>query len=178
MNKNTDVEARDGRRRRAGLALISGAVVVVLGACDDLLEVELLHILTDAAIEGADTAETQINSAIALFEFGWSAFALHALGHGDVLESIAGAGSGLSRFQETPNTGLCDTSSQDYSWFDQIAGARALLPTAPERLVPTAQGTGRGVYDRMEDEVGSWSGRGAAQGDCCNLRGRLARSLW
>ena len=152
MNRNTGIGARDSRNRKTGFALVFGISLVVLGACDDLLEVELPHILTDAALEGPDTAETQINSAIALFECGWSAFALHALGHEDVLESIAGAGSGLSRFQDTPSTGLCDTSSQDYSWFDQIAGARALLSNAPERLVSTAQGTGRGVYDRMEDE--------------------------
>ena len=81
-----------------------------------------------------------------------SAFANFALGHEDVLEQVAGSGRNLHRFDPNPGGGDCDSASNDRSFFDQIAGARALLTTAPERLVDTAEGTGSGVYDRIQDE--------------------------
>jgi len=43
--------------RRGVQALILGVSLGALTACDDLLEVELPHLLTDAAIEGSGTAE-------------------------------------------------------------------------------------------------------------------------
>jgi hypothetical protein len=134
-----------------GEAFTVAAALGVLGACDNLLEADLPHVLTDAAIQASSTAETQVNSVIALFECGYTAHGLTALGHEDVMESIAGAGA-LHHFQQAPSTGACDPTSASTAFFDQIMGARAMVSTDPAKLVPTAQGNGRGVYDRINGE--------------------------
>jgi len=139
---------------RATRVLILGATVGAMSGCDDLLEVEIPHLLTDAAIEGQGTAETQVMSAIALFECGYTAFGLMAIGHEDAMESIAGVFSGGHVYDATPNTGTCDTSDTSTAWFDQIMGARSVLTTNPGLLTASAQGTSRGVYDRINNE---WS---------------------
>jgi hypothetical protein len=127
-----------------------------LSACDDLLEVELTHLLTEDAIAGASTAELQVMSAVALFECGSSAFAWPMLGNEDVLESIAGVAGGAHVWRVTPGTGTCDTASTTQNWFDQFMGARTLISTDPAKLAPTGQGyvgvgTAEGVYDKMND---------------------------
>lgn len=151
----------DRNARRVLRALIVGASVSALGACDDLLEVELPHLLTNDAIAEVGSAEPQVYSAIALFECGYSEFATMTLGPEDAMQSIAGVGGGTHGYDHTPNTGECDSSSSSTSWFDNIMGARAMLVTQPSRLVPTAVGTvtsefpvGKGVYDRIQDEWG------------------------
>ena len=137
---------------RAGQVLALSVTVGALGACDSLLEVELPHLLTDAAIDGAGTAQTQVYSAIALFECGYSAFGLMVLGHEDVSESVAGVYGGGHVYQTASDTGTCDTSETNDSWFDQIMGARAMLTTAPAGLAATSTGVGLGVYDRIQNE--------------------------
>lgn len=137
---------------RAVQALFLGVSLGAMSACDSLLEVELPHLLTDAAIEGANTAGTQVNSAIALFECGYTAFGLTALGHEDAMASIAGVYSGGHVYSTLSETGVCDDSDTNDNWFDQISGARALISTAPSRLVPDGLGDGQGVYDRLQDE--------------------------
>jgi hypothetical protein len=148
--------------RRVSHALIVAGSVGALTACDSLLEVDLPHLLTNDAIANVGSAESQVNSAIALFECGYSEWATMTLGPEDAMQSIAGVGGGTHGYDHTPNTGACDTSSSSVSWFDNIMGARALLATQPSRLVPTAVGTvtgdfpaGKGVYDRIQDEWGA-----------------------
>jgi hypothetical protein len=119
---------------------VLGATVGALTACDDLLEAEIPHLLTDDALAGAGTAGTQIASIQALYECGASSFGWIALGHEDVYESIAGVAGGAHIYRETPLTGTCDTSGPDGSWFDQIMGARALNSNAD----------GNGLYDKIE----------------------------
>ena len=141
--------------RRAQAALIVGVSLGALSACDSLLEVELPHLLTDAAIEDEGTAELQINSAIALFECGYSSFGTMALGHEDAMQSIAGVYGGGHVYDATPNLGAeCDSQSDENDWFDQIMGTRALISNAPSRLFTSSEGTSRGVYDRIQDD---WS---------------------
>ena len=138
--------------RRGVQALVLGVSLGALTACDDLLEVELPHLLTDAAIEGSGTAELQVMSAVALFECGYTAFGLMALGGEDTMESIAGVYGSGHVYDHTPDTGSCDGSSTSDSWFDQIMGARAMISTDPALLVSTATGQGRGVYDRIAND--------------------------
>jgi hypothetical protein len=142
-------------------ALATGLAVVGLSACESLLEVELPHLLTDDAIKGIGTAELQVNSAIALFECGYSGFGAGAVGHDDTMTSVAGVGGGDNVFASTSAGGGCDGSDTSVAWFDQIMGARGMLSTQPSRFVATSQGTvtsdfpaGRGVYDRIQDEWG------------------------
>ncbi len=139
-----------GWRKRAAHALTLVASVVALSGCDDLLEVELPHLLTDDAIQGAATAETQVISAMALFECGISTFAWVGLGHEDVFESVAGVAGSAHIFRADPVAGGCDDNSQDQSWFDQVMGARALISTDPAKLV-ASEGRGQGVYDKLND---------------------------
>jgi hypothetical protein len=115
-----------------------------MSACETLLDVELPHILTDQALEGDDTAATQVNSAIALFECGYSALAWVGMGHEDILEAISGLGESAAVYRDTPSTGGCDGSATDQSHFDQVMGARSAL---------TRENEG-GVYDRIQNE---WS---------------------
>ena len=140
-----------GKCLRFGAPL--AALVLGLG-CDQLVDVELPHLLTDESIESPESVQTQLNSAIALFECGYSAFGFHATGHEDVLEPTAGPAASALSYRLDAATGDCDGSSVSHAWIDPIVGARALLSTSPARLVPGAGGTGRGLYDRIQDE---WS---------------------
>jgi len=135
-------------------ALALGMSLGALSACDSLLEADLPYLLTDAAIEGPETAETQTNSMQALFECGISTFGWIAMGHEDVFESVAGVAGGAHIFRADPNTGLCGDADNDQSWFDQIMGARALGSTDPAKfpLAPNAEGAGQGVYDKLTGE--------------------------
>jgi len=132
-----------------------------LSACDSLLEVELPHLLTEDAIESAGSAELQVNSAVALFECGYTGFGLMALGHEDTMSGLVGVGNGNNVYTPGSSTGTCDGSDTSIAWLDQFTGAIGMLTTAPARLVPTAVGSvtskfpaGRGVYDRIQDEWG------------------------
>lgn len=145
----------DGRwGRRAANVLALGATVGALSACDDLLDVDLPHVLTDAAIEGAGSAVVQVNSAIALFECGYTAFGMMSLGAEDVAQSIAGVYSGGHVYDDTPDTGNCDGSDTGDAWFDQLMGGRALVSSDPNLMTPTgaavtAEGNANGVYDKI-----------------------------
>ena len=149
--------------RVAALGLLLGA----LSACDGLLEVDIPHILTDAALEGPATAEVQVNSLIAQVECGSSTFAYIALGHEDVLASVAGIGGNNALYRSTPDTGGgCDTNSANGNWFDQFMSARASGSRDPALfpLAPQADGDSRGVYDRIQGDP-DWAGIDAAFGE-------------
>ena len=141
--------------RAGALGLLLGA----LSACDSLLEVEIPHVLTEAALEGPETAATQVNSAIAQFECGSSAFGYVAMGHEDVLGSVAGVGGSNAIYRDTPDDGGdCDINPSDGSWFNQIMGARRFLSNNVER----GDLVGTGVYDRIQNDD-SWSGIAAGE---------------
>jgi hypothetical protein len=127
--------------------LIRGRAVVVvcvlsLVGCDGVLDVDSPDTITDEDLADAANAELQVNSAISLFECGYSAFGWVAMGHEDVQESRAGVTGSIHVFTPTPFTGDCDTTQQDGSWFDQIMGTRVMISNAK----------GTGVYDRLQSE--------------------------
>ena len=129
-------------RRGSGAVLVLSSVTLI--ACESLIDVDTPHVLTDEDFGDPASAEFQVESAVALFECGYSAFAWVGLGHEDVMESVAGVASSVHVFRATPARGECDTSASSQAWFDQIMGARAMLSNA----------RGDGVYDRMRNE---WS---------------------
>ncbi len=150
--------------RVAAFGLLLGA----LSACDGLLEVDIPHILTDAALEGPATAETQVNSMIAQIECGTSVFAYIALGHEDVHASVAGIGGNNALYRSTPDTGGgCDTSSANGNWFDQFMAARAGGSRDPALfpLALQAEGDSRGVYDRIQNDPDWQASLGGAEGE-------------
>ena len=152
LTRMSDYARQSKRWGRGAVGLALGLSLGALGACEDLLDVKLPHLLTDAAIEGETTAQTQVNSAMALFECGYTAFGLMGMGAEDAMQSIAGVAGGMHVYDDTPDTGGCDGSSSSDSWFDQIMGTRSLISTSPDRLVASGTGAGRGVYDRIQDE--------------------------
>jgi hypothetical protein len=117
--------------------------IAALVACDGLLDVNFPGTITEEDLADAANADLQVRSAIALFECGYSAFSWVALGHEDVLESMAGVVANIHVFTPTPFTGECDTNETSGAWFDQIMGTRAMISNA----------RGTGVYDRL---VGEW----------------------
>lgn len=138
--------------RRGAVALVLALSLGALSACDDLLDVELPHLLTDAAIENERSAELQVNSAIALFECSYSSFANTKLGDEGVLESIAGAGGDLYRYEEQAEAGVCDSAVNDNDWLSAMLSSRALLSNDPALFAATSEGDGDGVYDRIQNE--------------------------
>lgn len=144
---------------RCGHVVFLAALLGALAACEDLLEVDLPHLLTDAAISDPGTAELQVNSGIALFECGYSAWGQSAGGFEDMWDPQAGNFRTYALYNESPSSGDCDASDLDTSFFDQITGARALLSNDPALMTPsgktvTADGASTGVYDRIQNE---WS---------------------
>jgi hypothetical protein len=132
-------------------------LIAALSACDDVLEVELPHLLTDAAIADPATAELQVNSGIALFECGYSSFGQIAGGFEDMWDPQAGNFRLYALYNESPTSGNCDATDLNISFFDQFAGARALLSNDPDLMTPsgksvTAVGSAQGVYDRLQGE--------------------------
>jgi len=144
-------------RRRAVSPVIAVAAMSVLSACDGLLDVNLPHLLTDAAIVDQSTAQLQVYSAIALFECGYSAFGQVATGHEDMWDPQAGNFRTYALYMPEPSVGECDTNDLSLGWFNQITGSRALLSTDPALFTPagaekTATGRSQGVYDRLQGE--------------------------
>ena len=142
---------------RSGRLLACGGLIAALSACDDVLEVELPHLLTDAAIADPATAELQVNSGIALFECGYSSFGQIAGGFEDMWDPQAGNFRLYALYNESPTSGNCDATDLNISFFDQFAGARALLSNDPDLMTPsgksvTAVGSAQGVYDRLQGE--------------------------
>ena len=135
-------------------ALYLSASVAGLASCDGLLEADLPHLLTDDAFAAASSAETQVNSIIALFECGYTALGIRSVGYEDAMESIAGVFSGSHVYDSAAVTGTCDTSATSTAWLDQINGARSMATTDPAKLVASAEGPGTGVYDKLNG--GGW----------------------
>lgn len=134
----------DKQRGRIGRLVTLVAAAGLVGACDGLLDVDLPAQLTDDALANPSSAETQVNSAIAIFECGYSAMVWRHLGNEDVFESIAGVASGAHVYAGIAPDGDCDSDSEDGSWFDQMTASRALAS---------------GVYDRI---TGDWADQSVA----------------
>jgi hypothetical protein len=112
------------KRIAVGLSLV--VALGAMGACDDLLDVDLPSALTDDALEDPTGAATQVNSVIALFECAYSTLAYQAAGHEDVWEKIAGVAGSAAQYDTTPDRGGCDSAPEDDDWYDNIQVGRAL----------------------------------------------------
>ena len=108
-------------KNKAGSVALGLFIGLSVSACDGLLEVDLPHLLTDAAIEDQGTAEVQVNSAIARLRM--------QMGDFDAAEELlAGAGGG-SR-EDLYNLGEVEFAKGDVDaaagWYEKAA---ALDPT-------------------------------------------------
>lgn len=125
-------------------ALIVGTLclgISSLAACNDATEPEPVDV--DPFADPA-TAQLQVDSAVALFECGYSTLAWIGLGYEGVVQSISGLLYAVHRYSEAPSEGECDSSSFSTLWFDPIMSARFGISNAG----------GTGVYDRIRDD---WS---------------------
>lgn len=122
IHRHTRFQGRAKRAAALGLGLLLGG----LSACDGLLDVDLPAQLSDDALEDPKSAQMLVNSAIALFECGYSTMAWRILGDEDVFESIAGVANGAHRYIETVPVGDCDDNGEDDDWYEPMSSARFL----------------------------------------------------
>jgi len=127
------------RRGPTGDALVALALVVGLGACDSLLEVDLPGSVTEDALNDSRIAATLVNSVIADVECSWDNYVAAAAHHSD--EWIAASGnSTLARWGlrditptfEVMATGGC---ASPYGLFTPLHGARVAAQDNFERIL-------------------------------------------
>jgi hypothetical protein len=100
-------------------------MVLALGACDDLLEVDLPAAVTEDAINNPSVAPILVNSVMALVECAYSSFAIDAAGAEDNFQEVTGVAQDYSQYDENPSGGSCDTDSYSAEWVDSFLAARA-----------------------------------------------------
>lgn len=136
------------KRIAVGLSLV--VALGAMGACEDLLDVDLPSSLTDDALDAPEGAATQVNSVIALFECAYTTLAYQAAGHEDVWEKIAGVAGSAAQYDAWPDRGDCDSSPEDDDWYDNIQVGRALGVKTYARL---GEWTDEEVDDRTKKQA-------------------------
>ncbi len=114
------------RRGRTALGLAFAFLFGGLIGCDSLLEVDLPDSVTDAVLLDPKTAGTQVNSAMGLFECGFSDFTYAEGGYSDAYIGIAGVGGSYARYNERPQDGECDTVVQSRNWYQPMQTSRSM----------------------------------------------------
>jgi hypothetical protein len=122
------------RQARAGALLCA---VAAMGACDQLLEVELPSAITADALDDPTTAALQVNSIIGAVECAYSALVVHASGAEDNFQRVAGSGPAFSQYIDTPSGGDCDTGNWDDSFVENLVVARSEGYRAYNQLLTT-----------------------------------------
>ncbi|HSH75182.1 MAG TPA: hypothetical protein VLA09_05845, partial [Longimicrobiales bacterium] len=133
------VAARATHRGLRGHRMTVAPLLVILTACEDPTVPGQPHPFLNP-----ETASLQVDSAVALFECGYSTFAWIALGPEGVVQPVAGVVASAHVYRAAPTTGECDTSDTSQNWFDPIMAARTMISNA----------VGTGVYERIRDQ---WS---------------------
>ncbi len=113
-------------RSKTGLGLAFAFLLGGLIGCDSLLEVDLPDSVTDVVLEDPATAQTQVNSAMGLFECAWSEFTYADGGYSEGFIGIAGVGGSYARYNERPQNGECDTSQASRNWYQPMQTARSM----------------------------------------------------
>jgi len=105
---------------------VAAALVLALGACDGLLEVDLPSAVTSDALDNPSVAPILVNSVMGLVECGYSIMATDASGFEDVFQEVTGVAQDYSQYDETPSGGQCDTgNAYPGGWVDAFLTARA-----------------------------------------------------
>lgn len=123
------------RWRGAPIALALG-LSTGLVACDSLLEVDLPSQLTDEALDDPASAETQVTSAIAHFECGYSTWAYFIAGDEDSMDPQGAVyyASGAHVFQTGTETGNCDANAQSTGHYTEWVVSRKMAADVYGRL--------------------------------------------
>jgi hypothetical protein len=130
-------DVRSGLWRRARGKGPRGFIFVLsLGAltgCD--LEVSAPAAITEESLQDPAAAELLVNSALAHFECGYSAFTYEESGRADTWDRLAGAHSGNAmEHSQSAGTGTCSTAAGGYVWFTPIMIARSIASDAYNRM--------------------------------------------
>src|SRR5690606_5830928 len=106
----------------------TGAVIVAFGmiaGCDSILQVELPGQVTEDALFEPGQAPILVNSAVSLFECGFSDFvASDAAGYEDVLTRDTGWWGGRHEYSPYPPTADCNTGDTSVGWWTPLQSAR------------------------------------------------------
>jgi hypothetical protein len=123
MHINTEQRSLAGRR-----LVRHGAILLAIGAaagCDSILEVELPGQVTEDALYEPGQAAILVNSAVSLFECGYSDFvASDAAGYEDILTRDTGWWGGRHEYDPEPPTTQCNTAETSVGWWTPLQSAR------------------------------------------------------
>lgn len=126
-------ERREAGRRRAMAATLLAAVAV--GACGDVLEVELPGDMTEGDLLQPQSAAMIVNSAIADFECSYSMFTVLTAAMEDTWWRATGYWGGWAEYRTTrPGTAECATDDTNTGWATGFQKARFLAETAHSRI--------------------------------------------
>lgn len=125
--------SKTGRQlRRAGAVTLA---VAALGACDSVLEVDLPGQVTEEAFVEPGQATILVNSAVSLFECGYSDFvATDAAGYEDVMTRDTGWWGGRHEFAPSPGTADCNNADTGFGWWTPLQAARYLGELTYEKI--------------------------------------------
>lgn len=117
-------------------ALAFGLAMGTIVGCDGLLDVDLPSELTEEALTNPRGAADQVNSAIAHFECGYSAYTYWIAGAEDGMDPQAAVyyTNGAHWYGVFPPTGSCDQNAQSSSYYTQFAVSRAMATQLYDRL--------------------------------------------
>ena len=143
----SDRKLKARRRRMPAMALTLGLSATFV-ACDSLLEVDLPSQLTDEALDDPTSAATQVSSAIAHFECGYSTYTYFIAGDEDSMDPQGGVyyASGAHRFPAGTQTGNCDSNAQGTGHYTEWVVSRKMASDVYGRLTSDWSG----VVDSQE----------------------------
>jgi hypothetical protein len=102
----------------------AAALVLALGACDSLLEVDLPAAVTEDAVNDASIAPILLNSIMGQFECAYNNFTFDASGMEDNYQMVTGVAGNYSQYTATPGGGGCGTAAYSQSYRNPLLIAR------------------------------------------------------
>ncbi len=121
-----------GRRLAAAGALLASTT---LGACGDILEVELPGNLTETDLLQPQSAQTMANSAIADFECSYSMFTVLTSAMEDTWWRATGYWGGWAEYRsDRPGTDECATDDTNTGWATGFQKSRFMAETAYAKI--------------------------------------------
>jgi hypothetical protein len=147
--------------RRTSIVGLVAAMAIILGGCDDLLDVELPGQVTESGVFDPAQATILVNSAASAVECAYSDFvATNAAGNEDVLTRDTGWWGGSHEFATTTGTGsTCNSANTGYAWWNPMHAGRYLAEEAYRHLDEVWEPAQvAGDRDRLLAESAIWAG--------------------
>jgi starch-binding outer membrane protein, SusD/RagB family len=133
--RETFMMRQNGRGTARYLATAVALGAFGLGACGDLLEVELPGNLTEGDLLQPSSAVTMVNSVIADFECSYSMFTVLTASMEDTWWRATGYWGGWAEYRtDRPSTEECATSDINTGWATGFQKSRFLAETTHEQI--------------------------------------------